>query len=95
MDSTTARRAAAADRLGRLRAAALLTAVPIAFTVGAAVATPFGALGSARPLDSGPHLTAQTSMFADCHGARPQATLAAEVTVSAVGSLKWPDCAGD
>jgi hypothetical protein len=78
-------------RPSRARAAALLTAVPIAFTV----ATPFGSLGSARPLDSGPHLTAQTSMFADCRGARPQATLAAEVTVSAVGSLKWPDCAGD
>jgi hypothetical protein len=95
MDSTPARRAAAADRPGRLRAAALLTAVPIAFTVGAAVATPFGALGSARPLDSSPHLTAQTGTAADCHGTRPQARLAAEVTVSTVGALKWPGCEGD
>jgi hypothetical protein len=95
MDSTPSRRAAAVDRSGRVRATALLTAVPIAFAVGAVVATPFGALGSAERLDGTPRLSAQTSMFDDCHGTRPQARLAGEVTVSTVGALKWPDCAGD
>jgi hypothetical protein len=95
MDSTPARRAAAVDRPGRVRAAALLTAVPIALAVGAVVASPFGALGSAERLDSSPHLSAQTSVFEDCRGTRPQARLATEVTVSTVGALKWPECAGD
>jgi hypothetical protein len=92
MDSTPSRRAAAVDRV---RAAALLTAVPIAVAVGAVVASPFGALGSATGLDSSPRLSAQTSVFGDCRGTRPQARLAAEVPVSTVGALKWPDCAGD
>jgi hypothetical protein len=94
MDSTPDRRAAAVDRPGRVRAAALLTAVPIAFAVGAVVASPFEPPGSARLLESSPHLTAQTGIAADCHGTRPQARLAAEVTVSTVSALKWPDCAG-
>jgi hypothetical protein len=95
MDSTPARRAAAADRPGRVRAAALLTTVPIAFAVGAVVAAPFGAPGSAGRLDGTPRLSAQTGMFENCRGTSPQARLAAEVTVSTLGALKWPDCAGD
>jgi hypothetical protein len=86
MDSTHA-----VDRPGRVRAAALLSAVPIAV----AVLSPFGAHGSTRPLDSSRYLSARTSMFGDCHGTTPQARLAAEVTVSTVGALKWPGCAGD
>jgi hypothetical protein len=95
MDSTPARRAAAADRPGRIRSAALVSAVPIAFAVGAVVASPFGALGSAERLDSGPHLSASVSMFDKCDRAGSQAGLAAEVTVSTVGALKWPECGGD
>jgi hypothetical protein len=82
-------------RPSRARATALLTAVPIAFAVGAVVASPFGALGSAGRPDGTPRLSAQTSMFDDCHGTRAQAGLAAEVTVSTVGALKWPLCGGD
>jgi hypothetical protein len=82
-------------RPSRARAAALLTAVPIVFAAGAVVASPFGGLGSAGRLDGTPRLSARASVFDDCHGTRSRARLAAEVTVSTVGTLKWPLCGGD
>ena len=81
----------AAARPGRVRATALSTAIPIALAVGAVFAAPITAATPHAAVDR----SAGSDRAEDCHSRTAQVIFASAVTFGAVGTAKWPDCAGE